>query len=320
MSAGRFVFISLAVLVAGAGRANATPIGFTYSTISFPGANETRAYGINNSGKIVGGYHEAIAQPYAGWFGFLDAGGILTSIIPFDNIWAETAAYGISDSGKIVGYYDNYTKYYGYLGVKGSYSLIDAPASVGTLAYGINNSGSIVGWFEDSRIHGFSYTGESFTPIDVLGSSLTYAYDINNRGDIVGTYRHLDVIGGRLVEFHGFLYTGEGFGTIDVPGSYLSYAQGINNSGDIVGYYQDATGKHGFLYTGGSFTAIDVPGSSNTYAYGINDRGQIVGWYSDDVGIYGFLATPIPEPSTLALLGVCILGLIGYGWWTKTVR
>jgi probable HAF family extracellular repeat protein len=84
----------------------------------------------------------------------------------------------------------------------------------------------------------------------------------------------------------------------------------------IVGFFGDRTGTHGFLDTGGSFTQIDVPGAKVTLARGINDAGQIVGTFENNPGSTpdrGFLATPIsqvPEPSTLALLGV---GMFGFG-------
>jgi hypothetical protein len=44
-------------------------------------------------------------------------------------------------------------------------------------------------------------------------------------------------------------------------------------------------------------------------AHGINDHGQIVAAGSSDLGYRAFLLTPIPEPSTLALFGVALLGL-----------
>jgi hypothetical protein len=67
--------------------------------------------------------------------------------------------------------------------------------------------------------------------------------------------------------------------------------------------------------SGGSYSGIDVPGSYYTLVYGINDLGQIVGEYADFNGnAHGFVATPTPEPSTLVLLGIGTLGLLGWAW------
>jgi len=57
-----------------------------------------------------------------------------------------------------------------------------------------------------------------------------------------------------------------------------------------------------------------------TNAVGINDNGQICGY-----GQYGgqqeaFLLTPVPEPSTLGLLGAAALAALGYAWrWRRAV-
>ena len=60
-----------------------------------------------------------------------------------------------------------------------------------------------------------------------------------------------------------------------------------------------------------TFTTIDYPGARNTNAFGINDSGKIVGNCDDVPGRHGFLATPVPEHSTMLLLGFGLLGLLG---------
>jgi hypothetical protein len=63
-----------------------------------------------------------------------------------------------------------------------------------------------------------------------------------------------------------------------------------------------------------------VPGSIDTQVDAMNDFGQVTGVYTDSAGVsHGFIATPddftvVPEPSSLTLLCLGSLGLLGYSW------
>src|SRR5438874_13492552 len=56
----RFLYrlVALGVLVGGTGQAKAQP-SYVYTKLDVPGSDYTRAYGINDSGQIVGDYVEA---------------------------------------------------------------------------------------------------------------------------------------------------------------------------------------------------------------------------------------------------------------------
>ena len=91
----------------------------------------------------------------------------------------------------------------------------------------------------------------------------------------------------------------------------LGEAFGINASGQVVGWKDG----HAFLWEDGA--AYDLNGLiasdsgwTLTSAEGINDVGQIVGWGSHDGQTHAFLLTPIPEPGTLALVALGVVGLL----------
>ncbi len=92
--------------------------GGAFTTIDFPGALGTYAFGINKSGQVVG--MALYVSPTFFVHGFLFSGGTFTIIdppgavqIPYQD---TTAAMGINDSGQIVGFYKDSTfKDHGYL-------------------------------------------------------------------------------------------------------------------------------------------------------------------------------------------------------------
>jgi probable HAF family extracellular repeat protein len=70
--------------------------GATLSTIDVPGATSTQAFGINDSGQIVGAFASSSRT-----HGFLENGATLSAIDVPGAVF--TNARGINDSGQIVG-------------------------------------------------------------------------------------------------------------------------------------------------------------------------------------------------------------------------
>lgn len=71
--------------------------GTTYTTIDYPGAVFTAAYGINNNGQIVGFYYGSDTIDHA----FRDFSGVFSTVdYPGSSASALT---GINDAGQVVG-------------------------------------------------------------------------------------------------------------------------------------------------------------------------------------------------------------------------
>lgn len=97
---------------------------------------------INNAGQIAGTYY----APSSAIEGFLDSGGVITSIV----VPGATATHvnGINDAGQLVGFYCTGSlqcEQNGFLDSNGTFTTIDFPGSVGTQLLGINDAGQIIG-------------------------------------------------------------------------------------------------------------------------------------------------------------------------------
>jgi len=175
------------------------------TTLDFPGASDTAAFGINESGTVVGQWD------------LLDSGGNLIAAHGFT--WdngrftqvdfpgsGDTFVGGINARGNLVGEYDSgptATVGHGFVFSKGQFTSFDVPAAGSTLTQlnDINANGQILGVYidADGAEHGFLQVGATFTTIDYPGATLTSAWGINSAGQIVGNHYGSDGIA------HGYL-------------------------------------------------------------------------------------------------------------------
>lgn len=257
------------------------------------GGTTSYAYGINNSGQIVGWADTTTAYRHA----FLYSGsGPIQDLGTLGG--GNSFAYGINDSGQVVGEADisaGYGNYHAFL-YSGSGPMQDLGTfgGVGSSASDINNSGQIVGRAGTSagngNYHAFLYSGSGpMQDLGTLGGPSSYAWGINKSGQIVG---RADTDGG---DIRAFVFSGSGpmqdLGTL---GGQASAPGGINNSGQIVGsaitsgnpgYY------HAFLYSGsGPMQDLGTLGGTYSHAWGINETGQIVGFgYTGGGNLHAFV-------------------------------
>jgi uncharacterized membrane protein len=176
--------------------------------LDVPGASETFALGINDSG-LVAGYWDLLDPNgnYLAIYGFTwKDGGFIDTQINFPGA-AGSGLFGVNARGDLSGVW-----------------LPDPNGEVE---------------------HGFlcPQSGECLSyDAPVPGTFLTQGDEINAEGQIVGIY-----VGTDFVE-HSFLKDGTNFTTLDFPGSTGTGAYGVNSAGQIVGKYFAADGStHGFL-------------------------------------------------------------------------
>jgi probable HAF family extracellular repeat protein len=164
----------------------------TFTTIDYPGAKSTGAYGINDRGQIVGGFcpHSAVCagtilNPTA--HAFRDDHGTFTKL-DYPGRVNETQANAINNAGQIVGTYADLTGLHSFLYQDGKYTNIDDPNAVWTNATAINNHGVAAGYYADRQLntHGFLYHNGKFTTIDHPNASSTSLDGINDNGVTVG--------------------------------------------------------------------------------------------------------------------------------------
>lgn len=148
------------------------------------------------------------------------------------------------------------------------------------------------------------------TDLGHLGGNRSYGHSINDNGQVTG--RSYTAGGGE----HAFLYSAGVMTDLGALGSGFSSGTGINNNGQVVGSSLSADGasQHAFLYTDGTMYDLNsllVPGFGATLreAQDINNVGQIIANGADG---RAYLLTPVgtvPEPGSLALIGLGIASL-----------
>src|SRR5215203_6002607 len=135
-------------------------------TIDPPGSTDTRPFGINSRGEIVGLFITSDGNTR----GFLLSGGEYTTIDFPDAV--RTNALAINARGQIVGRYDTPDNVaHGYLLSGGEFTTIDFPGAAGfTVLTDIDPEGRMAGRYRssDGKFHGFTLTDGVFTTVDHL--------------------------------------------------------------------------------------------------------------------------------------------------------
>lgn len=290
--------------------------GGTMLDLGTLGGTSAVAYGINNSGVVVGASTVMSGASHAfSWNGVQqDLGTVTIGTPPSTVSFLSSAALDVNTSGKSVGsssrdFPDPFTN--------STMAVFESGAVTyksGGVLYAINDSGQMVG--SDSG-HGLLFNGTESVSIPAFctgGFCGSDARDINNNGVVVG-----DASTNTLNYRHAISYNANNtilsdLGTL--AGGNRSRANALNELGQIVGWSESSVGNRAFLYQSGGMIDLNslidpTTGWVLNEASDINESGQIVGW-----GIYNgqtraFLITAVPEASIYGMM-LAGLGLVGF--------
>jgi probable HAF family extracellular repeat protein len=274
----------------------------TVTDLGTLGATDSRAFGINNAGQVVGWSVPAGGTPRAfitgpNGTGTRDLGTLGGSY---------SLAFGINDAGQVVGGSSTTGgQFHAFITGPNGRGMTDLgvlPGSVWqSVGYAINNTGQVTGesTTADARGHAFitGPNGVGMTDLGTLpGENSSMGKAINDAGQVAGEGE-----AGR----RAFITGPNGVGMTDLgalDGTDRIEVNAINNAGYVAGNVtvKGAEGPfgpytyHAFIAgpNGMGMTDLGTLGGSS-YAYGINDAGQVVGEsYTADGHPHAFITGP----------------------------
>jgi probable HAF family extracellular repeat protein len=282
-----------------------------------PGSWGTMGGSINNLSHVAGNFRGTQSTP------FIYRDGTLKEIdIPTGH---DLTLSGINDAGQIVGSKTSQVlsqQSEGFILQNDEFRWLGSLDGRGSIATGINNKGQIVGFSEVGESpggHAFIWENGSMTDLGTLDNkdpgTGSYGMAINDHGHVVGTAF------GFNVHPHAFLYSNGAMQDLGALDAYQSVATGLNEQGEVIGvlsYFDDSANQtdEAFVYRNGEMQKLQAlidpaAGWALRQAVGINESGQIVGAGTFNGVERGFLLTPVPEPSTWAMLALGLMTLAG---------
>jgi probable HAF family extracellular repeat protein len=280
-----------------------------------PGYSPDEAYGVNNSGYVVGraGVENSSRA-------FLHDGTMMRELSGLDGFVSE--ARDINNNGHVVGWYGtglvtgpSFTRAFRHDGT--TWHDLGALGGATSRGYGINDAGQTTG---DSLIvsndarHAFLHDGTTMHDLGTLGGRNSFGRGINIHGHVAG-YSHLAP---GSTDQHAFLHDGTMMHDLGTLGGNNSFGYAINAHGHVVGESNlVASGSsRAFLFTPptgminlASLVVLPDGWLELTAALDINDSGQITGYGFWHGYQRAFLLTPVPEPSTVVTAAISLLGL-----------
>lgn len=229
-------------------------------------------------------------------------------------------ANAVNSSGVAVGSNGGGSTEFAVIYSGGSATAITATAANGefmTTAFSINDAGLVAGVGLDPSnaavTVGLVYDSNTGTMVSVgalAGDNSAIAFDVSNAGHVVGSS---SVNGG--VDSLPFIWTEAG-GIVQVPllaGASSASARGVNSDGWVVGIGSSAFALP-FLYDGANTYLLqdlidpasgwDLSMNTSSGALGISEDGSIVGTGLINGETHAFVMVLVPEPGSLALLGL----------------
>ena len=221
----------------------------TFTVLGTLGGRSSRAYGINDFGRVAGVSEIATGSSVEHAFTFQN--GTFTDIGATSGA-TSTTAFSINASGQVAGYGSSNTSNRGAFFYDNNSFIFFEPQGIGR---DINNLGQVVGGIggsDDGSGRAFLFSNGTKTDLGTLnGWIYAKANAINNAGKIVG------VSGPNFLFSSGdraFIYSGGVMQDLNalvaaVPGRELTSAIDINDAGQIVVQGKVNGEDHGFLLT-----------------------------------------------------------------------